>query len=592
MASASRLAARRAMLLGIVGRLGAILWSGGSLAAVALAAYVGWSAQDFATRAVRIEGVVSKVDVRQPEPGSIASKLAERPPGPDSKSDGKTSGEKAGGETAGAKAEPKPVYVATITYTSPSGEALSTTREVGDAALFKANQKVALLVDPKAPQSPRVEASDQAWAGPIVLGVFGAVFAVLGWQFARKPAIAAFEDKWHDETKFDFHPLNPGTLDSYLGAVTVAPTGIPATATAIREGKYPLALCEMMAYMSTLAYEEDKDLERFLNARLPAISDYRFFNQGHTQGFGFVYEGIAFIVMRGTEGRGDWRQNIRAFLASPTELIPKGATWTAPERHRGFAEAWDLVRDDVEAWVALRPPQMPLIFSGHSLGGALAFVGAFEQAMQGRNIAAVITFGAPMVGRSEWADAYKKAGLDDRTLRLSFDQDLVPLILQYLGYRHVGREWLPDKPPLVHSKVLIKAAIAGALVGLVQWGMTSGKKTWREKLQGPFTRKLILFMTYAGPFALFALAAHKMQTRYSLALSTIAYQRIRQIAAPNRTETEYAACYDKLSRHLARIRGSTPQEPDRYGDIKNLPNMIASPVDLAWFGKWYPKRMF
>lgn len=580
---------KRAAILALLNRLSSILWGAGSIAAVTLSGYLGWSAQDFETRAVKAEGIVTRVEIKLPEAGAPTSRPADDKTAAPARDSSRTGGPKTDG--ASKDAEPKPSYIATITYKMPSGEMHSIVREASNASTFKADQKVALLIDPQNPKVPRVEATDAKWLGPILLGVFAAVSAVLAWQHARQP-VAAFEDKWLDEAKFDFHPLNAKTLDGYLGAVAFASTGVPATATCIREGKYPLVLSEMMAYMSTLAYESDADLGAYLSQRLPAISDYRFFDQGDTQGFGFVLDGTAFVVMRGTEGRGDWRQNIRATMAGPTELIPPGVTWTAPHRHRGFAEAWDIIRPQVEAWLAKRPQGQPLIFSGHSLGGALAFLGAYESAMQGRNVEAVITFGAPMVGRSEWADAYKTAGLQDRTLRLVFDQDLVPLILQFIGYQHVGREWLPEKPPLIYGKVLWKAAVAGTLVGLVKWGMTSGNKTWREKLDGPLIKKLVLFLTYAGPVAILALAAHKMQTRYSLALSTISYQRIRQLGAPNRTEEEYANSYRKLSRHLARIRGSTPEEPERFGEIKHLPNMIASPVDLAWFARWYPKRMF
>jgi pimeloyl-ACP methyl ester carboxylesterase len=587
----------RALVLGFLNRLATFLWGAGSLAALGLAGTFGISVKDFESRAVPVEGRVTKIDIVRPAPVTSADKARDASSIKAAETTAAPRPVTAGSEKKEVAADPKPEYVATIVYTTPAGQKASVTRKSNSGDAFKFDGKIPLLVDPSNPTEPRVEGFDNPWIMIVILGIFAPFSAVAAW-WAWPKTVPRIQDNWQDEKLFDYHPLNEGTLEGYLDGPKAQSAGIAATAVSIREGKYPLALCEFTAYMSALVYESDANIGTYLREQFPAITDYRFFDNKDTQGIGFLFEGTAFVVLRGTESRADWMQNLKARTTKdPRQFIPLGATWTAPPRHYGFAEAWDLIRDQVDAWIAVRPhlqrPDLPFVFTGHSLGGALAFLGAFEFAMKQRNVQGVITFGAPMVGRGEWCKRYEAANLEGRTLRLVFDQDVVPLVLNMIGYRHVGREWLPPKPPLVYSKVLIRAAILGSVVGLIQWVLIAGKKNWMDRWKGPLLQKSILMLTYAGPFALFALAAHNMQRRYSLALSTMSYQRIRQLAAPNQTEAEYADCYQKLSRHLEIIRGSNPEQPGFYlTKIKNLPNRIATPVDLAWFQKWYPKRMF
>ena len=86
-----------------------------------------------------------------------------------------------------------------------------------------------------------------------------------------------------------------------------------------------------------------------------------------------------------------------------------------------------------------------IVYSGHSLGGAMAQVAAFDHARieagfeRDRGIApdrvgAVVTFGAPAVGDADFAAAYKSL-LGDRTVLLELSGDLVPRIMNRWYYR-------------------------------------------------------------------------------------------------------------------------------------------------------------
>ncbi|MCZ6834271.1 MAG: lipase family protein, partial [Planctomycetota bacterium] len=62
--------------------------------------------------------------------------------------------------------------------------------------------------------------------------------------------------------------------------------------------------------------------------------------------------------------------------------------------HRGFAEALDHVWDEIDSCLTVEvPPDCPILYTGHSLGGALAILAATR-----RRPDALYTFGAPRVG--------------------------------------------------------------------------------------------------------------------------------------------------------------------------------------------------
>jgi triacylglycerol lipase len=109
------------------------------------------------------------------------------------------------------------------------------------------------------------------------------------------------------------------------------------------------------------------------------------------------------------------------------------------ETHRGFQEAadaiWAKLGEAVRTAMAARSAPA-LFFTGHSLGGALAVLGA-EKAARDHVVSAVYTYGMPRVGTATFQARY--AALADRTYRLHFGRDLVPGVpTPEQGYRHVG----------------------------------------------------------------------------------------------------------------------------------------------------------
>jgi len=104
--------------------------------------------------------------------------------------------------------------------------------------------------------------------------------------------------------------------------------------------------------------------------------------------------------------------------------------------HRGFFEALESVRKDLEAEIAGTHYER-LWLTGHSLGGALAMLCArfWDGAVEG-----VYTFGQPRAGDAAFRDEYNNR-LRDRTFRVIHADDIVPRVPWLLGaYRHAGHE--------------------------------------------------------------------------------------------------------------------------------------------------------
>lgn len=515
---------------------------------------------------------------------------------------------------------------------------------------YAAGQQVMLRVDdPKDPKNIRIETSLMDWLWPLILGGGSALMGFVGWLM--RPSADKLAKLDQDP------PLDDGirvvSLAEHLAGTGISKPvamfgsdaglrrpldGLAASAELLAKGEAPLDLCEFCAYMAALAYErireDGKDtaatsvvnyLERFPSRPFTHI---RGFWKDNTEGFGFVADGAAFIVLRGTADWADWKGNLDAGLTGPGELIPAGVT-APPRRHRGFASAWAAIAPDVRTWLTEVAPNAntPIIITGHSLGGALSFLAAWELKSVGRNVAGVVTFGSALPGDQTFAAAYKALGLGDRTLRLEFTQDLVPQVQKLVGYEPVGRSWEPKQLPFVSHRLALMAIPVMWLVASLQSSLFTTKKAepassgtsqahslgqtkasdsaaepaaetrpLSERVRG-WISKLLVFLFFSS---ILALAAHKMQKRYGLALSIMSYRKIRQrrldearLADPGKTfldRNELAACYEDLRRHLRAIRGTAPDDTTVFTAVPNLPRPLESPTDVRWFNAFFPAR--
>jgi Lipase (class 3) len=118
-----------------------------------------------------------------------------------------------------------------------------------------------------------------------------------------------------------------------------------------------------------------------------------------------------------------------------------------PLRHMGFHRAWSHIRDEVRPWlteVSAEGQIKEIVFTGHSLGGALAQIAAFDLAEEFA-ISHVISMGSACIGGKGMRKRYaeRKVGKDalllQRTRHLTYTQDPMPRIPPVSLFCQVGR---------------------------------------------------------------------------------------------------------------------------------------------------------
>jgi triacylglycerol lipase len=212
-----------------------------------------------------------------------------------------------------------------------------------------------------------------------------------------------------------------------------------------------------LADYSLLVYENEQKIKAVFDDLL-GKQKYRFaWLESHkTSSQGFLVETADYAVMvfRGTKFP---RPSV--ILQSPFELIgiikniltdikdikPQIIT-TEPLKfdvpvHTGFAEALQSLWQPIQAQLDVIGSK-PLFLTGHSLGGAIATLLAFQ--LKPQQFSSLYTFGCPCVGDAQFAQVFHDKNLNDKTYRYQRGDDAVTkgLLLTSYGYQHVGQEFL------------------------------------------------------------------------------------------------------------------------------------------------------
>jgi len=146
--------------------------------------------------------------------------------------------------------------------------------------------------------------------------------------------------------------------------------------------------------------------------------------RGGEEQFGLVVE----IACRGSRNVDNWVTNFTAMLSSSKLGVRRGRI------HEGFARAYSSlrgtilcnVRKSVVAHLAGSDKPVLAYVVGHSLGGALATLCAYDLATSEGYVARCVTWGCPRVGDAEFAQAYISAV--PATARFVQRADIVPRI--------------------------------------------------------------------------------------------------------------------------------------------------------------------
>jgi hypothetical protein len=192
------------------------------------------------------------------------------------------------------------------------------------------------------------------------------------------------------------------------------------------------------ARLAATAYLPDEDVEVFL-AEYGAEGELLDIAHSDTQCLVAKTAKAAFISFRGTEKVAkDWFTDIDVKLTD--------SNWgsSTVKTHSGFTEALDSIwrkqsgatQPGIMDWIEaneLAAKGIPIWFSGHSLGGALAALAALRLDMeqQGKSprcvIAAIHTFGQPRVGDEQCAKEFDQR-FANKYFRLINQRDIVPRV--------------------------------------------------------------------------------------------------------------------------------------------------------------------
>jgi V8-like Glu-specific endopeptidase/surfactin synthase thioesterase subunit len=177
-----------------------------------------------------------------------------------------------------------------------------------------------------------------------------------------------------------------------------------------------------LALASELAYSPAAEVER--QARAWGFHDCSFVEAGAAQGFLASTATLVLVAFRGTESTADWLSNLKV---QPRTVPGLGKV------HAGFWGQFTALQPQLEKLLQPRR-SLPILVTGHSLGGAIAVLAAATWAAD-RQVRALYTFGQPAVAQDSAATAIGSA-LAGCYHRLVNDADIVPRVPP--GYRHSG----------------------------------------------------------------------------------------------------------------------------------------------------------
>ena len=111
---------------------------------------------------------------------------------------------------------------------------------------------------------------------------------------------------------------------------------------------------------SELSYRPAAEVQ--LRARAWGFQDCRFVQAGAAQGFVASTASLVLVAFRGTESTADWLSNLNVH---PQDVAGLGRV------HAGFWGQFSALRPQLEVFLQPRR-SLPLLVTGHSLGGAIA----------------------------------------------------------------------------------------------------------------------------------------------------------------------------------------------------------------------------
>jgi len=227
-----------------------------------------------------------------------------------------------------------------------------------------------------------------------------------------------------------------------------------------------LELAIECAALCSLAYHAQPNRLTKKQITKMGYTDIRFFDKNGTQCFMARKENRIVVSIRGTE------------ITEKQDVTYDGMFWPTQGQkqgvvHSGFALATDQIWDEVNKELDLLVSKydelkyddskydeaLKVIFTGHSLGGAIAVVCAARS----KYVAEVYTFGQPRVGNRSFTK-----NVQSRLYRIVNENDIVPRVPPGPLYRHQGQEYHLFGNKMIKSR--------GSLHSYWLWWVAAGRK--------------------------------------------------------------------------------------------------------------------
>lgn len=210
-----------------------------------------------------------------------------------------------------------------------------------------------------------------------------------------------------------------------------------------RSGEYNGRIAHALAELSHISYDIDYDQDREVPADLlKRVKGYiqidrsATFQDGakDTAGFIVANDDVVVVVFRGTKTVSNMLTDINALKTGFSHGEVSGQV------HAGFLSAGTPVFDDIRRKLSrLQDSNQPILFTGHSLGGALATLAVARRLVPPGQVFGLYTYGSPRVGDNGFAATFD-GRYKQRTFRFSNYRDPVTRVPpELIGYRHVGR---------------------------------------------------------------------------------------------------------------------------------------------------------
>ncbi|KAH9245044.1 hypothetical protein BASA81_017500 [Batrachochytrium salamandrivorans] len=161
------------------------------------------------------------------------------------------------------------------------------------------------------------------------------------------------------------------------------------------------------------------------------------------------------VAFRGTNKLSDWITNTK-FTKWPAPWLKNKSSSSTNHKRVPFPEGLEIHGGFQTAYLDIRllmmrgirtarknHPGFKLVFTGHSLGGALASLAAADYVNResgDTSYVSVYSYGEPRIGNLEWADWFDSLSLT--SYRVTSQGDPVPRLPPHmLGYRHTNQEY-------------------------------------------------------------------------------------------------------------------------------------------------------